>query len=185
MQRPVLTTYRFPANTCIPQAQPKLKTHVSMDSSALDVMTDLAIVKAETIDPQTSLPKAERMMIDRGVRSLFVTSDFPCVEGLVTASDLTGSKVMQATSLRQAKHQDLCVADVMTELSKIDVIDYDELKNSYIDSVVAIFEQLQCTHLLVVQAAKVQGPARIRGVISVTQLERQLGQNVMAFSPDT
>jgi hypothetical protein len=73
----------------------------------------------------------------------------------------------------------------MTELSKIYVIDYDELKNSYVDSVVAIFEQLQCTHLLVVQAAKVQGPARIRGVISVTQLERQLGQNVMAFSPDT
>ncbi len=182
MQRPVLTTYRFPAQTCIQQAQPKLKGNVSLDSSALDVMTDLAIVKAETIDPLTPLAQAEKVMIDRGVRSLFVTSDFPCIEGLVTASALIGNKPVQAATRRRVKLENLCVADVMTELSQLDVIDYDELKNSYVDSVVTTFEILKCTHLLVVQAAKEQGPARIRGVISATQLERQLANNAMTKS---
>ena len=35
------------------------------------------------------------------------------------------------------------------------------------------------THLQVVQSATVHGPARIRGVVSATQLERQLGEIVL------
>ncbi len=179
MQDLSLTTFRFLKETCVQQAQPKLKAHVSLDSSALDVMTDLAIVKAETIEPGTPLAAAEKLMISRGVRSLFVTADFPCVEGLVTAADLLGNKPMQVLKLRQLKHHDLCVEDVMTPLSELDVIDYDELKTSCVDRVVATFKKLKCTHLLVVQSARKEGPARIRGVISVTQVERQLAQSIL------
>ncbi len=180
MQNLALTTFRFSEKTCVQQAQPKLKSHVSLDSSALDVMTDLALVKAETIAPQTLLSAAEKVMIDRGVRSLFVTADFPCIDGLVTAADLLGNKPMQVLTLRQVKHQDLCVEDLMTPLSELDVIDYDELKISCVDRIVATFEKLKCTHLLVVQRARVEGPARIRGVISVTQVERQLARSILA-----
>jgi CBS-domain-containing membrane protein len=180
MQKLTLTTFRFSEETCIPQAQPKFKTHVALDSSALDVMTDLAVVKAETIDPKTLLPAAEKVMISRGVRSLFVTTDFPCVDGLVTAADLMGNKPLQVISNRRIKHQELCVEDVMTPLSGLDIADYDELKNSTVDRVVATFEALKCTHLLVVQRAREEGPARIRGVISVTQVERQLAMSILA-----
>src|ERR1017187_480989 len=127
MQDLSLTTFRFPKETCVQQAQPKISTNVSLDSSALDVMTDLALVKAETIEPKTSLGAAEKLMINRGVRSLFVTADFPCVEGLVTAADLLGNRPMQVLNRSQVKHQDLCVEDVMTPLSDLDVLDYDEL----------------------------------------------------------
>jgi CBS-domain-containing membrane protein len=185
MQSLVLTTYRFSADTCIQQAQPKPKSNVSMRSSALDVMTDLAVVKTETIDPQTPLADAEKVMIDRGVRSLFVTHDFPCIDGLVTASNLVGDKPMQAAKRRQINQQGLCVADVMTALCELDVIDYDELKNSYVDSVVATLDKLKCTHLLVVQAAKKEGPARIRGVISATQLQRQLADSLANLACET
>jgi CBS-domain-containing membrane protein len=179
MQDLSLTTFRFPKETCVQQAQPKISTNVSLDSSALDVMTDLALVKAETIEPKTSLGAAEKLMINRGVRSLFVTADFPCVEGLVTAADLLGNRPMQVLNRSQVKHQDLCVEDVMTPLSDLDVLDYDELKDSCVDRVVATFEKLKCTHLLVVQRARAEGPARIRGVVSVTQLERQLAKSIL------
>ena len=180
MTRQALTTFRFSTETCIQQAQPKLKGNVVLSSSALDVMTDLALVRAETIDPKTLLGAAELLMINRGVRSLFVTANFPCVDGLVTAADLLGSKPTQTAVRNHIKHQDLCVEDIMTPLSDLDVIDYDELKESAVSHVVATFEKLKCTHLLIVQSAKQEGPARIRGVISITQVERQLAKSILA-----
>ena len=172
-----ITTFRFEPDTCIPQAQPKHKESVTLDSSALDVMTDLAVVKAETIDPKITLPDAEQVMINRGVRALFVTSTFPCIEGLVTLSDILGEKPLKLVTSRNAKHQDLTVEDVMTNLSNLDVVDYDEVKSSMVKNLAATFAKLKCTHILVVQAAKIQGPARIRGVISHTQMDRQLSRS--------
>ena len=169
-----LTTFRFEQETCIQQAQPKLKLDVLPTSSALDVMTDLAVVKAETVGPKVTLQLAEGTMIHRGVRSLFVTSNYPCVDGLITAADLLGDKPLQVTSQRNLKYNELCVEDVMTPLSGLDVLDYDELKDALVENVVLTFERLKCSHLLVVQRARSEGPARIRGVISSTQLQRQL-----------
>ncbi len=178
-----LTTFRFPENTCIPQAQPKIAGGVTLASPGLDVMTDLAQVKAATIDPQTKLDKAEQAMIQQGVRSLFVVSEFPCVEGLVTASDLMGDKPMRLVNQRNIQRQELSVADVMTKLSQLDALDYDELKSASVDEVIATFKKVGHTHLLVVQAATAEGTARIRGVISITQIERQLGRAILEVSP--
>lgn len=178
-----LTTFRFPENTCIPQAQPKTAGGVTLASPGLEVMTDLAQVRAATIDPETMLDKAEQAMIQQGVRSLFVVSEFPCVEGLVTAADLIGEKPMRLVNQRNIQRQDLCVADVMTRLSQLDALDYDELKSANVGEVIATFKKVGHTHLLVVQAATGKGPARIRGVISITQIERQLGRAVLEVLP--
>jgi hypothetical protein len=69
----------------------------------------------------------------------------------------------------------------MTDLSGLDVVDYDEVKNASVANLVATFAKVKCTHILVVQAAKIQGPARIRGVISLTQLERQLSSKASSW----
>jgi CBS domain-containing protein len=177
-----LTTFRFPENTCIPQAQPKSASPVTPTSPALDVMTDLAQVRAATIDPETRLDKAEQAMIQQGVRSLFVVNQFPCVEGLVTASDLLGEKPVRLVNQHNVERQDLSVADVMTNLSHLDALDYDEIKSATVADVITVFKKVGQTHLLVVQSATSKGPARIRGVISITQLERQLGRAVIAIS---
>lgn len=182
MSDQALATFHFPENTCIPQAQPKHGGSVTLASPALDVMTDLAQVRAATISPDTDLNKAEQMMIQQGVRSLFVMSEFPCVDGLITASDLLGEKPMRLINQRNVQRQDLHVADVMTRLAALDALDYNELKAASVAAVVATFRQVGHTHLLVVQAATLQGPARIRGVISVTQVERQLGQAVLQMA---
>jgi CBS domain-containing protein len=179
MNDSALTTFRFPENTCIPQAQPKAKGSVTMDSAGIEVMTDLAQVNAATIEPTTLLDRAEQAMIQQGVRSLFVVSSFPCVEGLVTASDLIGEKPTRLVNERYGRRQDLCVADVMTELSMLDALDYDELKSANLSRVIATFKKIGRSHLLVVQAATKQGAARIRGVISLTQIERQLGRTLV------
>lgn len=179
MSELALNTFRFPENTCIPQAQPKAAEGVTTASAGTVVMTDLAVVRAATITPETALDKAEQTMIQQGVRSLFVMTDYPCVDGLVTASDLMGEKPVRLMTQRKVQRNELCVTDVMTTLSELDALDYNELKDATVGDVINTFKRVGRTHLLVVQSATVKGPARIRGVISITQVERQLGRAVL------
>lgn len=180
MNASALPTFRFPENTCIPQAQPQIMGSVTLASPGLEVMTDLALVKASTVDPQSSIDRAEQVMIHQGVRLLFVVSDFPCVQGLITATDLSGDKPMRLVSQRNIKHHELLVSDLMTPLAMLDAIEFDDLKSSTVSHVIATFKKFGRQHLLVVQGATAQAPARIRGVVSLTQLERQLGHSIAA-----
>lgn len=179
MSELALNTFRFPENTCIPQAQPKAAAGITPASPGIDVMTDLAVVRAATITPDTPLDKAEQTMIQQGVRSLFVMSEYPCVDGLVTAADLLGDKPVRLMTQLKVQRNALCVTDVMTRLSDLDALDYNELKDATVADVISTFKRVGHTHLLVVQSATLKGPARIRGVISITQLERQLGRSVL------
>ncbi len=178
MAQAALRTFNFPSGTIIAQAFPKQNAPVTVDSNALEVMTDLTQVKAATTSPQTSLAQAEQIMIYQGVRLLFVVSDMPSVEGLITSTDLHGERALRVVNTRKIHYDELCVADVMTELSLLDAIDYDELKTARVAAVIATIRQVGRQHLLVVQKPDGTTPGRIRGVISRTQVERQLGEPI-------
>jgi hypothetical protein len=107
---------------------------------------------------------------------LFVVTDMPCVEGVVTAYDLQGDKPLRLIAQRSVPYQDLCVADVMTALSALDTIEMSALKRANVGQVMSTFSKTGHLHLLVLEAASLEAPARIRGLISKTQIQRQLGQ---------
>ena len=115
------------------------------------------------------------MMIYQGVRMLFVVSDMPSLEGLITSADLAGDRAMRIVSERNVHHDELCVADVMTPLSMLDAIDLDRMRTANVGHVVATLKRLGRNHLLVVEDATPRTPQRVRGVISRAQIERQLG----------
>jgi len=170
-----LPTFRLDRDTTIAQAQPSNNLPVTLDSPALHVMTDLTQVKAATTQPATTLRQAEQLMIYQGVRMLFVVTDMPSIEGLITTTDLRGDKQLRAVHERHLHYDDLCVADVMTELSALDAVDFQRLQASAVGHVVATLKKVGRNHLLVVEAATAQTPRRVRGVISRSQIERQLG----------
>jgi CBS domain containing-hemolysin-like protein len=114
------------------------------------------------------------------VRLLFVVRDFPCVEGLVTSTDLTGERPMRVVQQRGVRFEDLRVADVMTPLADIDVIDFDVMQAATVAHVILTFKAHGRRHLLVVQGASANAAPRIRGVLSLAQLERQLGHAIDA-----
>jgi CBS domain-containing protein len=171
----VLPTFRLEAGTAIAQAQPKSTAPVTLASPALEVMTDLTQVKAATTGPGTTLRQAEQTMVYQGVRMLFVVSDMPSIEGLITSSDLQGEKQMRAVHERNLHYDDLCVADVMTGLSSLDAVAFERMRTAVVGDVVATLKRFGRNHLLVVQDATAQTPRRVRGVISRAQIERQLG----------
>ncbi|MGZ5131044.1 MAG: CBS domain-containing protein [Caldimonas sp.] len=170
-----LPTYRLEPGTSIAQANPWNSSPATLDSPALDVMTDLTLVKAATTHPATTLRQAEQMMIYQGVRMLFVVTDMPSIAGLVTATDLRGDKPMRVIHARNLHYDDLFVADVMTELESLDAVDYARVKTATVGNAIATLKRLGRNHLLVVEGATSQTPRRVRGLISRSQIERQLG----------
>ena len=173
-----LPTFRLESGTSIAQATPWSNAPVTLDSPALAVMTDLTLVKAATTHPSTALRQAEQMMIFQGVRMLFVVTDMPSFEGLITSTDLRGDKQMRAVHDRGLHYDELCVADVMTELAQIDAIEFARLQAARVGHLVATLQRFGRNHLLVVENATATTPRRVRGVISRTQIERQLGRAI-------
>ena len=173
-----LPTFRLERGTSLAQAQPTDSTPVTLSSPALAVMTDLTKVKAATTHPRTTLRQAEQAMIYQGVRMLFVVTEMPLVEGLITATDLGGDKQMRVVHERHLHYDELSVADVMTELGALDAIDYAVVRTAAVGNAVATLQRLGRNHLLVVEAATAQTPRRVRGVISRSQVERQLGRPI-------
>ncbi len=173
-----LSTFRFPEGTCIAQAQPHMGVPVTLASPGRAVMTDLTHVRAATIRPDMPLAEARQTMIHQGVRLLFVVSEMPCVDGLITSTDLEGERPMQQIARRGVKYEELVVADVMSPLATLDAIDLEDLAHADVAKVVATLQQLGRRHMLVVQKAGTGHGPRVRGVISQTQIERQLGQPI-------
>jgi CBS-domain-containing membrane protein len=177
-----LTTFRLESGTAIAQTEPGQTSSVTPDSPALTVMTDLTQVKAATTSPATTLRQAEQMMINQGVRMLFVVTDMPSVEGLITSTDLHGEKQMSLVNERNAHYDELCVADVMTKLWMLDAIDFARMRTATVGDVIATLQKLGRNHLLVVQGITDGTPRRVRGVISRSQIERQTG-TAISISP--
>lgn len=178
MTHQALATFRLDDGTCIAQAQPQRGPQVTLDSPAISVMTDLTEVRAATVASGISLDQAEATMILQGVRLLFVVDQVPCVEGIVTSDALHGDKPMRLIQQRQVRRDELVVADVMSRLSNLDMVDLQTLERASVGSVAATLQKYGRPHLLVVERATPQTGPRIRGLVSHTQLERQLGTSV-------
>jgi len=63
----------------------------------------------------------------------------------------------------------------MTELAQLDAIDMGLMRTATVGQLVATLQRFGRNHLLVVEAATATTPRRVRGVVSRSQIERQLG----------
>ncbi len=170
-----LPGFRVDRGTTLAQRQPPRSPQVTPASPALDVMTDLTQVKSATAPPSSTLAQCEQAMITQGVRMLFVTTELPAIEGIVTTTDLHGERQMRLVAERGQRWHDLTVTDVMTPLDALDAIDFDALRSATVNNLIATLKRFGRNHLLVVQAATPSTPLRVRGIVSRTQVERQLG----------
>lgn len=170
-----LPTFRIDAPLELAQARPWLARPVRPDAPAIEVMTDLTQVKAAATQPSTPAAEAEQQMIYLGVRMLFVVSQMPAVEGLITAADIRGDRQMRLVHERRTRFDELTVADLMTPLAQLDAIGLDQLRGARVGNVIATLKRSGRHHLLVVEPAGAAGQRRVRGVFSRSQVERQLG----------
>ena len=168
-----LTSISLAQSALCTLAQPAANP-VTLDSPALEVMTDLTRVAAVTIEPSAPMLAANEYMISRAVRSLFVTAPDGRVMGLVTATDVLGERPVRVSHARGVKRNELVVSDVMTPIDSIVAIPMEDVRAAKVGHIVASLKQAGRHHELVAEI-RPKGHAQIRGIFSASQIARQLG----------
>lgn len=173
---PLFHTHLLPhTRYATPAAQIK---RVSVDSPAVEVMTDLRRVVPITIAPDLSIEFANQRMMAGGVRLLLVIDENKWVIGLITASDILGEKPLQYLRHRGGTFGDILVRDIMTPQEQLDVLRYDEVMNARVGDIIETLKHFGRQHALVVDQHEADGEQCVRGIFSATQISRQLGQHV-------
>ncbi len=171
---PPLKSCRLPTDAGVDQPLLALPDRVTLDDPAVNVMTDLARIQAVTIEPHATVADANRRMIERAVRLLFVLDNGGTLAGLVTASDVLGPRPMQVVTERGVRHRDVLVRDIMTPAHDLEAVDLADVYGAKVGHVVAMLKASGRQHGLVVQR-DAGGRQRVRGLFSVTQIARALG----------
>jgi signal-transduction protein with cAMP-binding, CBS, and nucleotidyltransferase domain len=147
---------------------------VTLNSPAIDVMTDLSQIAAVTIEGSALLASANEYMAARGVRSLFVATPEGRVSGLITAADVLGERPVRVGHARGVGRNELQVADVMTPIDAVAAMRLEDVRAAKVGHIVASLKHAGRQHGLV---AEIRSPSEvaIRGIFSATQIARQLG----------
>jgi len=151
-----------------------LPERVTLDSPAIDVMTDLKCVNAIVIQPDDTINEANKRMLQRSVRLLLVLGHARKVEGLITATDTLGEKPMRVVAERNCRRDDVLVREIMTPQSHLEVLDIQEVNHSKVGHVIATLKRAGRQHAMVVEYDR-SGGQTVRGLFSTSQIGRQLG----------
>jgi CBS-domain-containing membrane protein len=149
---------------------------VALESPALTVMTDLTRVSPATIGPDASIEAANRFMIMRGVRLLLVVDERDDLVGVISATDILGERSMRVAAGRGLRRDELAVADVMTPAERVEVIALADVEGARVGHVVATLMHEGRQHALVVDKEADSGRLMVRGILSLSQVARQLGE---------
>ncbi len=160
-------------------AQPtqKIPEQVRIESSAVEVMTDLTRTTAVIILAGDSVDEAHHRMIQRGVRLLLVVDQDRKVHGVITANDVLGEKPVKVAVQRGVPRSEVQVRDIMTPRDALQVLEYADVSSASVGHVVTTLKAAGRQHTLVVDRDE-RGRQRVRGIFSATQIARQLGVTI-------
>ncbi len=155
-------------------SRPAPPKSVTLESPALDVLTDLRQVYAAVIEPHVTMESANAFMIQRGVRSLLVLDQDRALGGIITATDILGEKPLRFIRERGVKHNEILVSDIMTPLGRLEAIPVAEVQHAKVGHVIASLRDTGRQHTLVMERNAAGKPV-VCGIFSLTQIEKQLG----------
>jgi CBS domain-containing protein len=150
---------------------------VALTDPAAHVVTDFVWEQPVTVCEELSIDEALREMIRAGVRALLVVRD-EVVTGLITSYDIQGERPLQfLTESGYRRHDEVEVGHIMTPWQRVPTLDWPALGHARISDLAAFFRSTGATHVVMVENTD-QGSTAVRGLISRTRLERQLGHSI-------
>lgn len=147
---------------------------VSLDNSALTVMTDLRKTTPFTIEPTASIEDTNRKMIANAVRLLFVTDSDENLLGIVTYSDLWGDAPVRYMKEHGGTRADIMVRDIMTVKDRLNALRLQDVSRASVGDIMQTMNILGRQHTLVMETTDT-GESIIRGIFSTSQIARQVG----------
>ncbi len=145
---------------------------LDLDDPALSVMTDHRIEKAHRCLGDKSINRAMRQMAKENTNMLLVTDADGTVEGLITATDLSGEKPVQYTQQSGKKRDDIKVRHLMTPVNSIPSLTIHDVLESRIGDVLKTLDEIGSEFVLV--SMMDNGTPAIRGVFSARNIAKAL-----------
>ncbi len=158
-------------------ATPPPRARLTLESPALEAMTDLRSVTAATITPDRGIAECNALMKARAIRLLFVESAERVVVGVITATDLLGEKPVRFMQERGVRHHEILVSDLMTRASALEAIDLQGVTHAQVGHIVATLKAAGRMHTFVTD----EGGKRICGLFSASDIARRLGVEVPTY----
>lgn len=165
-----------PLGAARPHRQHDEGASVTVDSPALEVMTDLRRVQVVTVEPEERADLALRQMAHAGVRLLLVTSPNDEVVGVLSARDVLGERPVQVASRERIHRDEVTVQQIMTPQEQIDALNLSDVKRAQVGDIVETLRAAGRQHALVMDQTST-GEV-VCGIFSVTHIGRQLGVEI-------
>ena len=152
-------------------------TRIALTDPAVRVVTDFTRERAVTVAEDRPIDEALQEMIVAGVRALLVVHD-DRVTGLITSYDIQGERPLQfLRSSTFGRHDEIEVGHIMTPWDQVPTLDWQAVCTERVTDMVRFFKNTRATHGVILEYLD-QGGIFVRGLVSRTQLERQLGYSV-------
>jgi CBS domain-containing protein len=152
-------------------ATPPPPARLTLESPAIEAMTDLRRVAASTIATDRTIEECNAVMVARAIRLLFVEDAQGRVLGVITATDLLGEKPVRFMQERALRRHEILVSDLMTPASALEALDLQAVASAQVGHVVATLRRAGRQHTFVTD----EGGRRICGIFSATHIARRLG----------
>jgi DeoR family transcriptional regulator, catabolite repression regulator len=140
---------------------------VTLDSPALDILTDFKKTAPLVIDQAIDLVTAEDLMKKTHVKLQLVLAHGEFV-GTLAFEDLISEKTMLRANHRH--RSDICVNEVMIPRSCLKAIEFNDVKRARVKDIVETLKNEGRQHFLVVE----KGVHQIRGIFSASDIARRL-----------
>ncbi|HTY48463.1 MAG TPA: CBS domain-containing protein [Steroidobacteraceae bacterium] len=170
---PALPILQHPPIARLPAARAS-EGPVGLQDPALRVLTDFSLERPVTVTEDYPVDYALREMKRANVRSMLVIRD-DVVTGLITSYDIQGERPLQVLlEFGFLRRTEIEVRHIMAPWDSVPVLALSTVRAAQVHQVVEFFRHTRATYLIIIEYAG-HGGAFVRGLISRTRLERQLG----------
>ncbi|MBS0420972.1 MAG: CBS domain-containing protein [Proteobacteria bacterium] len=164
-----------PAERRVAARRPEF-ARVTIADAAASVVTDFSCELPVTVTEDRPIDEALRDMIYAGVRALLVVRG-DAVTGLITSYDIQGERPLQF--LRGAnftRHDEIEVGHIMTPWEQVARLDWHSVGVARVYDIAKIFRRTSASHVVIFECPPREAGCFVRGLLSRTRLEGQLGQ---------
>lgn len=150
-------------------AWPEATPDLTINSPALLFFTDFNQVEPLVIDSSIAAIEVKRLMQKAHVKTKLVVNQAGTFIGLISTDDLIDRKIVQKVS-EGSKREDIALEDLMIPRRKLKALDYTEITNVSIATVINTLKESGEQHCLVIDRQN----HKIRGFFSASDISRKL-----------
>ncbi|WP_110687216.1 CBS domain-containing protein [Salinicola aestuarinus] len=148
---------------------------VTLDSAAVLLLTDFSVSQPHTVSTSSSVAQALDTMKQAGVRLLMAINAHGDFTGVINAQELIGGRrVTLAMQKHRIDRDEVTIEMIQTPRSELHSLAYTRISHASVGDLVETLKSSGDQHLLITEPDD-EGGARLRGLISASDISRSLG----------